>query len=158
LPELCRPAYSPNVVLDTFALQMYDSPYSTTADSYFGSLDWLAAHPSIPSWHALSKERYPLLLLFAYELPAGCYRIFRRGAMYVSVWCDDDVVRCCATNAYTFSTTALPRPLLLFSAPIWARANVTLPLLFQFWSMLRVPICSSSPTVLLCLSVEPSRS
>jgi len=58
----------------------------------------------------LSEERYPLLLLFANELPAGCYRIFRRGAVCVSVWCDGDVVKCCARDAYTFSTTPLPLP------------------------------------------------
>jgi len=85
LPELCRPAYSPNVVLDTFALQMHDSPYSITADSYFGSLDWLAAilrfHPGMPSLKSdtLCFSCLPMsfpLVVTAYSGVVRCVSLF----------------------------------------------------------------------------------
>jgi len=119
MPELCRPIYSASQILDTFTLQTYEAPMSVTADAYFASIDWLAAHPSIISYHALKLPKFPFLPLLYYNLPVRCCRIFRRAGICVSVWHDDTArkhettLRACATNAYPGSAFHSAPPSLL---------------------------------------------
>jgi len=114
LPELCRPCYSPLAVLDTLVLRPYSGPYTTTCDSYFGSVAWLSAHPLAPSFHALSSTTCPFYELLKYDLQPDTYRVFSNGSVHISIWFDVEI-HVCATNAVAAVSSAVsssPSPLL----------------------------------------------
>jgi len=114
LPELCRPCYSPLAVLDTLVLRPYSGPYTTTCDSYLGSVAWLSAHPLAPSFHALSSTTCPFYELLKYDLQPDTYRVFSNGSVHISIWFDVEI-HVCATNAVAAVSSAVsssPSPLL----------------------------------------------
>jgi len=108
------PCYSPLAVLDTLVLRPYSGPYTTTCDSYFGSVAWLSAHPLAPSFHALSSTTCPFYELLKYDLQPDTYRVFSNGSVHISIWFDVEI-HVCATNAVAAVSSAVsssPSPLL----------------------------------------------